>query len=129
MTARRGMGELESEVMGQLWAAGQPLTPAEVRDALANDVPGPLSGDLAYTTVMTILGRLWAKGLAHRERRGRAYAYWPSLSEEELTAQRMRTALDRAGDREKTLARFVDSLSCKDARSLRRILGRLSSEK
>ncbi len=126
MTARRGMGELESEVMRQLWAAGHPLTPSEVRDALARDA---LAGELAYTTVMTILGRLWGKGLAQRERRGRAYAYWPSLSEEELTAQRMRSALDRAGDREKTLARFVDSLSSKDARSLRRILGRLSSDR
>ena len=120
MAARRGMGELESEVMARLWAAGKPVTPSQVRDALGSD--------LAYTTVMTILGRLWEKGLAQRERRGRAYAYWPSLSQEELTAQRMRTALDRAGNREKTLARFVDSLSSKDARSLRRILGKLSGE-
>ncbi len=126
MTARRGMGELESEVMAQLWAAGNPITPSEVREALAK---GSLAEELAYTTVMTILGRLWEKGLAQRERRGRAYAYWPSLSEAELTAQRMRSAFERAGDREKTLARFVDSLSSKDARSLRRILGRLSSDK
>ena len=35
-------------------AAG--ATPREVKDALA--------GDLAYTTVMTILARLWRKGLA-----------------------------------------------------------------
>jgi predicted transcriptional regulator len=114
MTARRAMGELESEVMGQLWAAGRPLTPAEVRDALDDG--------LAYTTVMTILARLWEKGLAGRERRGRAYAYWPTLSEAELVAQRMRTTLERTTDHEKALARFVDELSFRDARALRRIL-------
>lgn len=120
MAVRRRMGELESDVMGQLWSAGRPLTPSEVRDALG--------GGLAYTTVMTILGRLWQKGLARRERRGRAYAYWPTFSEAELAAQRMRAALDRTEDREKTLARFVDDLSPKDERALRVILGRLSAE-
>ena len=114
------MGELESEVMSQLWTAHTPLTPSEVRDALG--------GELAYTTVMTILGRLWEKGLTQRERRGRAYAYWPSLSEAELAAKRMRATLDRTADREKTLARFVDSLSVKDERALRRILGSLTTE-
>lgn len=53
MSARRGMGELEADVMGQLWAADRAPTPSEVRDGLG--------GSLAYTTVMTILGRLWEK--------------------------------------------------------------------
>lgn len=121
MVARRGMGELESAVMGELWKAGRPLTPSEVRDGLGSD--------LAYTTVMTILARLWEKGLTRRERRGRAYAYRTTMSEEELVAQRMRAALERTSDREKTLARFVDQLSSKDERALRRILGRLSAER
>jgi predicted transcriptional regulator len=121
MVGRRGMGELESAVLRQLWQAGRPLTPSEVRDGLG--------AELAYTTVMTILGRLWEKGLAHRERRGRGYAYWPTLTEAELAAQRMRATLERTVDREKTLARFVDELSVKDERALRRILGRLRSER
>lgn len=120
MAARRGMGELEADVMVRLWAADRPMTPSEVRDALDTE--------LAYTTVMTILGRLWEKGLARRERRGRAYVYWPSLSEAELTAQRMGAALDRAHDRGKTLARFVDQLSAKDERDLRQILERLDAD-
>lgn len=120
MPARRGMGELEAEVMGRLWSAAVPLTPSQVRDELG--------GDLAYTTVMTILARLWEKGLAQRERQGRAYAYWPTITETELAAQRMRAALDRTADRENTLARFVDTLSRKDERALRRILGGLTSE-
>lgn len=121
MAARRGMGELESEVMANLWAADVPLTPAEVRDALDTD--------LAYTTVMTILVRLWEKGLVHRQRQGRAFAYWPSLSEADLAAQRMQATLERTGDREKALARFVDALSPKDERVLRRLLSRLTSDR
>ena len=117
MPRRRGMGELESAVMRQLWDAGRPLSPAEVRDALG--------GELAYTTVMTILGRLWEKGLTQRERRGRAYVYWPPVSEAELAAQRMRAALDRTADRETTLARFVEELSPNDEGVLRQLLGRL----
>jgi predicted transcriptional regulator len=117
MAARRGMGELEADVMGVLWAADGPRTPAEVRDGLA--------AELAYTTVMTILARLWEKGLAQRERQGRAYAYRPTVSEAELAAQRMRATLDRVGDREKTLVRFVDELTPKDERVLRAILERL----
>lgn len=118
MPARRAMGELESEVLGHLWTVGRPVTPAEVRDALASD--------LAYTTVMTILARLWDKGLVHRERSGRAYAYSPRVSEAELAARRMRDTLDRTTDHEQALARFVDGLSAHDARALRRILGRLA---
>lgn len=121
MAGRRGMGELESDVLGHLWRADRPLTPAEVRDALG--------GDLAYTTVMTILGRLCEKGLTHRERRGRAYAYWPVVSEAELTARRMRATLDRTSDRQRALARFVDELSPKEERALRRILDQMKSEK
>lgn len=120
MTPRRGMGELESEVMAQLWSSPSALTPSEVRDALG--------GELAYTTVMTVLGRLWEKGMARRERRGRAYAYWPSLAEADFVAQRMRAALDRTVDRETTLARFVGELSVKEERALRRILGSLTNE-
>lgn len=120
MAVRRGMGELESDVMRQLWDAGHPITPSQVREALG--------GGLAYTTVMTILGRLWEKGLAQRERQGRAYAYRPALSEAELTAKRMRAVLDRTNDREKSLARFVDQLSPKEACDLRQILRRLHDE-
>lgn len=121
MESRRGMGELEGEVLAQLWGSERPLTPGEVRDSLG--------GTLAYTTVMTILGRLWEKGLARRERRGRAYAYWPSVTEAELAAQRMRAALDKTADRDSALSRFADELSAQDAQVLRRVLRRLSPER
>lgn len=114
------MGELESAVLAQLWAAGEPLTPAGVRDGLGDE--------LAYTTVMTILIRLWKKGLVERERRGRAYAYRPVVTEAELTARRMRAMLDRSRDREGALSRFVGALPEREERALRRILAELDAD-
>ena len=115
MQSRRETGQLESEILGHLWAAGEALTP---RDVLK------LVDGLAYTTVMTILARLWRKGVVSRERSGRAYAYSPVLSEAELTAQRMYAQLDRSADRAEALSHFVGALSNSDARALRRRLQR-----
>jgi predicted transcriptional regulator len=109
------MGGLETEVLQQLWAEGAASTPAEVLEGL--DDKG-----LAYTTVMTILTRLWRKGLVERERRGRAYAYRAVISEADLAAQRMQATFNGVTDRSATLSRFVGSLDRKDERLLRRLL-------
>lgn len=111
---RRPTGSLEAEVLAALWASEDRATPGEVHGAMGEG--------LAYTTVMTILTRLWKKGLVERERRGRAYAYRPIVSEAELAAQRMRTQLDGVGDREAVLSTFVGKLGKRDAQALRRIL-------
>ncbi len=115
MAAPRGMGPLETEVMEYLWMVGSG-TPAQVREALG--------ADLAYTTVMTILTRLWRKGLLDRQRSGRAYEYRPVESQAQHRARGMRSTLDQAPDREAVLSRFVDELSPGDARLLRRLLER-----
>jgi predicted transcriptional regulator len=108
------MGALEHEVLSQLWITAEAATPAEVLEALDTD--------LAYTTIMTILSRLWQKGLVTRERRGRAYAYAPSVSEAEFIAQRMQAALDAASDRKAALTGFARSLSPREAQALRKLL-------
>ena len=115
MSARRADGALEAEVLGVLWAADEPLTPGEVNEELGEE--------LAYTTVMTILARLWKKGLAERVPQGRAYAYTAVLSESELTTKKMTQALESSTDRASVLAGFVGSLSRRDVRQLRRLLG------
>ena len=60
--SRRAYGALETDVLGVLWDDDSSLTPGEVRDALG--------GDLAYTTVMTVLTRLFEKGLVTRTQQG-----------------------------------------------------------
>jgi len=77
---------------------------------------------LAYTTVMTILVRLWQKGRLERERDGRSYAYRPLQTREEYVATRMGEVLVGAGDRPAALSHFVRRLSGADRAQLRRML-------
>jgi predicted transcriptional regulator len=114
---RRAAGELEAAALTILQSAGSPLTPAQVLDSLG--------GDLAYTTVVTILSRLRSKGVLTRLRAGRAYCYTPVADEAGLAARRMRGVLDAEADREAVLARFVSGLSPADEQVLRRMLAGL----
>ncbi|MDF3294041.1 BlaI/MecI/CopY family transcriptional regulator [Streptomyces silvisoli] len=111
---RRAAGELEASVLAALWAAGEPLTAAQVNEQLP--------GDLAYTTVLTILSRLHDKGMLTRRREGRGYAYAPVEDEATHTAERMRSLLDRGPDRAAVLSRFVSELSAQDELLLHRLL-------
>jgi predicted transcriptional regulator len=116
---RRRRGILEQEVIAALAAAAAPMTPAQVRDVLGNE--------LAYTTVMTVLARLHDKGLVTRQRSGRAYAYAALTDQAEVTARQMRRLLD-AGDRAAVLSRFVGALSDADERLLIGLLRRVAGD-
>lgn len=114
---RRATGTLERMVLEQLWLRPGGATPREVKEALADD--------LAYTTVMTILARLWKKGLVEREPSGRAFRYRALSGEADLAANRMQQALEPVDDRSLVLSRFVDGLSDDDELALRKILDEL----
>ena len=118
MTRRLHTGPLEHRVMGVLWDEGQPLTPRQVHERIEADC------DLAYTTVLTILVRLWHKGELGRQRVGRAFSYRPVMSREEYFARRMREVLDAAADPSAALSQFVRELPPKQRLQVRRILGR-----
>jgi predicted transcriptional regulator len=109
------LGELERAVMGQLWAAPGPLTVREVHDRLERE--------LAYTTVMTVLGRLAKKGVVRQERDGKAYRYAAASTREQLTASLMLDALGDVGDdRTAALVAFVDRVGPEEADALRAAL-------
>ncbi len=114
MAPRRSNGELEESVLQYLWAVNEPATPADVHAAIAPD--------LAYTTVMTVLTRLFKKGLLDRARHGRAYAYRPVEGEAMHRAEQMHGHLGAAGDRDAVLSSFIDTLSAAEAAELRRLL-------
>jgi predicted transcriptional regulator len=115
MAGGRRRGGLEQEVLACLAAAGRPLSVAEV---LAE-----LGGDLAYTTVLTALSRLHAKGALTREPFGRGYAYaLPADPGSAVTARRMSRLLDSREDRAGVLARFVADLNPEDERLLTELL-------
>jgi predicted transcriptional regulator len=76
---------LELEVLKVLWTGDDEPTVAEVQESMRPYRP------LAYTTVLTLLERLYRKGLVTRRKQGRGYAYRPLLERD--------AALDLALDR------------------------------
>jgi predicted transcriptional regulator len=130
---RRAAGELETAVLTVLWSAraggGEDeqeslvdawLTPNEVQTRLAGG-----GAELAYSSVMTTLARLHAKGLADRRRRGRAWEYRPAERAAERAAEQMQSLLGAGPARALVLSRFVAGLRPEDEEVLQRILGDL----
>ncbi|BAJ26039.1 MULTISPECIES: BlaI/MecI/CopY family transcriptional regulator [Kitasatospora] len=111
---RRGQGELATEVLSVLHRAPGPVTASWVQEQLG--------GELAYTTVMTILSRLLAKQAVVRSRAGRAYVWAAAADAAGLTARRMRRMLDTEPDRDAVLASFVTALTPEDEQLLRSLL-------
>jgi len=103
---RHARGELAGEIFTVLEQAGVPLTAGEVRER----IPWPL----AYTTVVTTLTRLYAKGVLTRSRDGRSHRYEPSTSQAGLVARRMRRVLADHDDRRAVLTHFVSELTDED---------------
>ncbi len=68
---------LELDCMSALWRLGQG-TVREVQATISTDRP------LAYTTVMTVMGRLARKGIVERRKRGRAHVYRPAIPQERV---------------------------------------------
>ena len=72
------MAQLEMECLKVLWSLSS-ASVSQVRERL----PRPL----AYTTVLTVLDRMSAKGLVRREKHGRAYLYSAALQRDAARAQ------------------------------------------
>jgi predicted transcriptional regulator len=72
------LGPLEQRLLGEVWARKN----ATVRELIDH---GQL--EIAYTTVMTTLDRLYKKGLLSRTEENRAFRYFPLVTKEELQRQ------------------------------------------
>src|SRR6202040_1893010 len=71
----RQLGPLEERMLEGLWTRGS----ATVRELMESGF-----NDLAYTTLMTTLDRLFKKGVLTRLEEGRAFRYSPRLSRDDL---------------------------------------------
>lgn len=93
--------------------------------ASVRDVAGALSseGEIAYTTVMTIMFRLVKKGFLEREASGRAYVYAPLLTHEAYQAVRARTQARRFFEQfgDVAVEQFAAELEQVDPRRARRL--------
>jgi len=92
----------------------------------AAEVQAALGGDLAQTTVMTILARLIGKALVVRSREegSRIYRYAPSVDRAEHAAEQMLSFLSSAEDHRAILARFLGRLGAADRRTAADLLRR-----
>lgn len=63
------LGKLERDVMEIVWQSDNTVSGRGVTEKLQKDRM------VAYTTIMTIMGRLVAKGLLKRKSQGNAYVY------------------------------------------------------
>jgi predicted transcriptional regulator len=114
--------ELETEVMNAVWAGGEETTVRRVMDEL-NARSSP---DRAYTTFMTVMARLDAKGLLKRRREGKTDLYRPVMSREDYLAARAEAEVgalvDQFGDVALThFARQMASLDPERRRELQRL--------
>ena len=100
-------------MLDALWARGS----ATVRELVEDGCD-----DLAYTTVMTTLDRLFKKGFLTRSEEGRAFRYVPRLSRDELhqetAGHAFRQLLDAAPASSLPLSFLVEILGETDAQLL-----------
>jgi predicted transcriptional regulator len=120
---QRGLGDLEATVMERVWDREDGVTVREVFEELAD------SRQIAYTTVLSTLDNLHRKGWVRREREGKAYRYWPTMTREERSANLMRAAFDAGGDTEAVLAFFVEQMTAEESAQLKAALRHSGGQK
>jgi len=86
------LGPLEANVMESIWGSRKtPVTVREIYEALKK------TKNLAYTTVMSTMDRLFEKNLLDRKiekgRGGLYYVYWPALEKQSFQKSAVREVL------------------------------------
>lgn len=109
--------ERELDVMSVLWERG-PSTVSEVRESIADE--------LAYTTVLSVLRTLEAKGHVGHEAEGKAHRYVPLVARDAAGKSALGRIVDKifGGSRELLLAHLVDARGVDDeeVKRLRKVL-------
>jgi len=112
------LGPLAAVIVREVNARGE-ASVAEVVDGLRRTQ----GREHAYTTIMTVMGRLNEKGVLVRERRGRQYIYRPAAPEAELIDRLSGLAVDRVVERygAAALRHFAVRLADLDPETRRRL--------
>lgn len=113
------LGPLAAAIVREVGVRGE-ASVADVVDALRQT----LGRDHAYTTIMTVMGRLHERGILQRDRRGRQYVYRSAAPEGELIDRLSGLAVDRLIDRYGTAAlrHFAVKLADLDPETRRRLV-------
>jgi len=98
--------DLEATIMDVVWS--KQLVSFAVGDVLAILEK---QRDIAYTTVMTTVTRLYEKGILERERDGKRYLYSPKLTREVFMESTAREVLDEAVGGHQALVMLAEKVS------------------
>ncbi len=115
---RATLFDLEADIMEVVWSKGwSEFAVADVQRVLRQ------SREIAYTTVMTTVGRLHDKGLLDRVRDGRRYLYQPRLSRDQFSEAMAHELLGSLSGlcHEQALALLVKQVAESDADELREL--------
>ena len=118
------LGERELDVMAALW---------EMKSGTVEEVRRKLPSKLAYTTVLTILRNLEAKGFVSHAEEGRAHRYAPKVAQRSAQRSAVARMVEKffAGSPEALLARLVDDneLSAGELRRMARTISTREKKK
>lgn len=89
-------GGSEQKIIDALWNSEKALKPSEVKSLLKDD--------LAYSTVKTVLERLFEKDVLKREKIGNAYLYSPKQSREKFAVKSLKDIFQKILDSYGSLA-------------------------
>jgi predicted transcriptional regulator len=103
------LGPLEWRALETVWTRAGAVSVRE----LTPDFP-----DIAYTTLMTTLDRLYRKGVLLREKSGRAFLYRPRFTRAEFESARaadaLRTAIQGGGSLTPIASCLIDAVGDRD---------------
>lgn len=110
------LGPLETEIMEVVW---------DLEDVTVRDVHNRLQANraIAYTTVMTTLGRLSDKGLVRRVEEQPAHRYLPLISREQYARSTVKSVVDWLIGHfpDPAVSYFVDRVEKEDERVMDRL--------
>ena len=125
-TRYRSIGVTEMVVLKALWDHGS-ATVRDLRAALREQ-----GYDWAYTTVLTMLQRLEAKGYVASNKRGVAHVFRPAMSREKLLSRRLKELANQLCEGTATPLVFTlvreNPLSREEIGQLRALLDRLEKK-
>lgn len=105
--------------MDRVWDRHQVMTVRDIYADLADN------RQIAYTTVLSTMDNLHRKGWLARERFGKAFHYWSTLSREGHSAKLMGAAFESGGDTDLVLTHFLEQMPDDESGRVRAALHRI----
>jgi predicted transcriptional regulator len=119
------LGQLESQVMEIIWEKGCEVCVRDVYQELA------ARREIAYTTVMTIMGRLADKKILNKRKTSNTSYFEPVMSRREFTENVVGNVVDSLLEdfADATLAHFISRVQDKDLDTIRKLEKMLAAAK